>query len=896
MTWRRYFQRSRWDEVRKEELEHHLAQEIDDNLGRGMPRERAEHAAHRALGNITRIREDIYDMNTLPIVDAVWQDLRYGARLLVKHPAFALVAIVTLALGTGANAAIFQLVNAVRLRPIPVERPEELVSLGVNHHGHGRTGTAYGPRPIFTEPIYRELERQQQAFSGLIAWGSDSWDLAMQGELSPARGFYVSGSYFDVLGVPPYIGRAITPADDQPGCAPPAVVLSHAFWLSRYGGNPDVIGRVMPIDRHLTEIVGVAPPEFFGTEVGRSFDLLMPLCAEPLIRGQHALGTGQRRVWWLDAIGRLKPGWTLDAATAHLAAISAGIFRATVSPDYPAEDATNFLAFTLTAQPAATGVSNLRRDYATPIWVLLGATGLVLLITCANLANLMLARASAREREIAVRLAIGASRRRIVRQLLSESLLVAVLGAGGGLLLSRWLSQALVTFLSTGGNRLFVDLTPDWRVFAFVVGIGGLACLLFGLSPALTATRTDPARAMQGSRGSAEGHQAFALRRALVVVQVAFSIVLVVAALLFTRSFQKLARVDLGFRADGLVQASVDLRGSGLPDRVLVDTFDRIVERVAAVPGVEKAADAEIVPMTGTGWNERVIVGGVTQETFPVFNRIGPAYFETMGTGLMAGRLFDERDRPGSPGVAIVNERFATTFLGGRSALGQRFELEPRPGDPIRTYEIVGVVANTKYLELREDLQPIVYFPLAHDPKPQPGIEIIVRSGVGLAALTPSLTQAILDVAPAASVRYRPLSSYLRDSLATDRAMASLSGFFGGLAILIASVGLYGVVSYMVSRRHAEIGIRMALGADARSVVRMVIGESAWLLAAGCVLGLTLAAAAARSVAALLFGIPPWDPASFATAVFVLAAVTVIAAWIPARRAARVSPVNALRE
>jgi predicted permease len=896
MTWRRFCQRSRWDDVRKEELEHYLAQEIEDNLARGMTRERATHAAHRTLGNVTRIREDIYDMNTMPIVDDVWQDLRYGARLLLKNPSFALIAIVTLALGTGANAAIFQLVNAVRLRPIPVEQPQELVSIGLNHHGKGRTGSGYGGRAIFTEPIYRELERRQQAFSGVIAWGAGSWDLATRGELTPARGFYVSGNYFETLGVRPLIGRVIAATDDQPGCATPPVVLSHAFWLSRYGGNPDVIGRAMSIDRHMAEIVGVAPPQFFGTEVGRSFELVMPLCAEPLIRGQQASGIGHRHVWWLDAIGRLNPGWTLEAAVAHLEAISAGTFGATVSPTYPAEDTTNFLAFTLTAQPAAAGVSNLRRDYATPIWVLLGATALVLLITCANLANLMLARASAREREIAVRLAIGASRRRIVRQLLSESLLVAALGAGGGLLLARWLSQALVTFVSTSGNRLFIDLTPDWRLYAFVVAIGGLACLLFGLSPALTATRTEPARAMQGARGASEGHQAFGVRRALVVAQVAFSVVLITGAVLFTRSFQNLARVDPGFRADGLVQASVDLRSSDLPGSALVATFDRMVERVAAVPGVEKAADAVIVPMTGNGWNERVIVDGVTQETFPVFNRIGPTFFETMDTRVIAGRVFDDRDRPGSPGVAIVNEDFARKFLGGRAPLGLVFELEPRPGNPIRKFEIVGLVADTKYLELREDTQPIAYFPLAHDPTPDPAIEIIVRSSVGLAALTPALTRALLEVAPAASVQYRPLPSYLRDSLVTERVMASLSGFLGGLAILIASVGLYGVVSYMVSRRHAEIGIRIALGADARSVVRMVIGESAWLLALGCGLGLILAAAASRSASALLFGIAPWDPASFGLAVVVLAIVAVTAAWIPARRAARMSPTTALRE
>jgi predicted permease len=508
----------------------------------------------------------------------------------------------------------------------------------------------------------------------------------------------------------------------------------------------------------------------------------------------------------------------------------------------------------------------------------------------------MLARASAREREIAVRLAIGGSRWRIVRQLLTESMLVAALGAAAGLLLARWLSAALVSFVSTSGNRLVVDLAPDWRLFGFVVTISGLACLLFGLSPALSATRTDPARAMQGGRATAEGHRAFGLRRALVVVQVAFSVVLIVAALLFVRSFQNLARVDLGFRPEGLVRASVDLRSSDLPQGALAATIERIVERVTAVPGVERAAHALIVPLTGVGWNERVIIDGETQETFPVFNRVGPTYFDTMDTRVLAGRLFDGRDRLGSPEVAIVNESFARRYFGGRSPVGLEFELEARPGDPVRKYDVVGLVANTKYLELREEAEPIAYFPLAQEKHPDPGIEIIVRSGVGLAALTPALTRAILEVAPAAAVRYRPLTSYLHDSLATERVMASLSGFFGGLSILIASIGLYGVVSYMVARRHTEIGIRMALGADARAVVGMVMRESAWLLAFGCAIGLALAAAAARPAAALLFGVNPWDPASFGLGVAVLAIVTATAAWIPAHRAARMSPTAALRE
>jgi predicted permease len=815
----------------------------------------------------------------------------------LKNRTFALVAILTLALGTGANAAIFQLVNAVRLRTLPVEKPQELVAIGIDYQGKGRTGRGYGGRSIYTEPIYRELGRQQQAFSGIIAWGADSWDLASEGELQPARGYYVSGNYFETLGVQPHVGRLFIASDDQTGCGTPAAVLSYAFWQSRFGGNRGVVGQALSLDRHSFTIVGVAPPQFFGTEVGRSFDVVIPLCAEPLIRGPQGTGIGQQHVWWLDVMGRLKPGWTIDRAAAHLDAISAGVFKSTVASRWTAETVKEFLAFRFTADSAATGVSNLRRDYATPIWVLLGATGVVLLITCANLANLMLARATVRDREIAVRLAIGASRGRVVRQLLSESLLIALLGAAAGMLLSRWLSQALVTFVTTNSNRLFVDLTPDWRLFAFITGLAVLACLLFGLSPAIKATRTDPAKTMHaGGRWSSDGHEAFGLRRGLVVVQVALSLVLIVGALLFTRSLQNLANVEIGFRPDGLLRAGVDVRGTGVKQGALVATFDRIVERVQAVPGVVHAANALIIPLTGPGWNQRIVVNGVLQQGLVLFNQVGPTFFETLETPLVLGRAFDARDRVGSPLTAIVNETFARKYFAGQSPIGRTFAFEPAPGITQHQFEIVGMVKDTKYMDLREDAEPIGYFPLAQEPQPEPGIEIVVRSDVALAPLTSSVTRAIVETAPGASVVYRPLRTYLSDALVTERLMASLSSFFGLLAILIATVGLYGVVSYMVTRRQAEIGIRVALGADPRAVVTMVLAESGWLLVIGGAIGVILAVVASKSATSLLFGVKPWDPLSLAIAIGSLASVTLIAAWIPARRASRTAPTTALRE
>jgi putative ABC transport system permease protein len=896
MSWSRFVRRSRWDAERAKELQDYLAHEIDDNIARGMDHDAATRAAHRKLGNPTRIREEIYEMNTLPVIDTVWQDLRFGMRLLRKSPTFSIVAILTLALGTGANAAIFELVNAVRLRTLPVENSHELVSIGIDNHGKGRVGRGYRGRSIHTEPVFQALRSQQQAFSSVIAWGTDTWDLANEGESKPAQGMYVTGGYFDTLGVRPHIGRLFTETDDHKGCGTPGAVLSYDFWQSRYGSNAGVIGQPITLDRQPFHIIGVAPPHFFGVEVGRTFDVAIPLCAEAITRGQFA-GIGQPAVWWLDVIGRLKPDWTIDRAAAHLATLSPDIFKSTVSPRYNPEMAKDYLAFNFTAQSAETGVSNLRTRYATPIWVLLGATGLVLLITCANLANLMLARATTRDREIAVRLAIGASRGRVVRQLLAESLLIAAFGAAAGLVLARWLSQALVMFMSTEGNRLFVDLTPDWRMFAFVSALAVLACLLFGLSPALKATRTDPAKTMQaGGRSSTEGHEAFGLRRGLVVLQIAMSIMLIVGALLFGRSLRNLANVDLGFRPDGIVSVAIDLRRTTVPEAARLQTFEQIAARIRAVPGVRNASEVFVTPLSGGEWNQPILIGGVLQEEFAYFNQVGSEYFRTIETPLLIGRTFDARDRVDAPLTAIVNETFARRYFPNGSPVGQIFQMEGPPGRPQPPYHVVGLAKDSKYSDLRQEFLPIAYLPLSQEAQPAPFVEIVVRSETPVAALTPALTRAIVETVPGASMSYRTISDFMSELMVTERLMATLSGFFGVLAMLIATIGLYGVVSYMVTRRRGEIGIRLALGADPRAVVRMVLAESGWLLAIGLTIGVALSVVAARYAVDLLYGIEPADPTSFAIAIAVLGCVTLLAAWIPARRASRTAPTVALRE
>jgi predicted permease len=891
--WFRIFHRRYWDDERARELEAYIDQETDENVARGMTRDAARVAARRKLGNTTRIREEIYEMNSIVSVDTVWQDIRYGARLLRRNRSFAIVAILTLALGTGANAAIFQLVDAVRLRSLPVRDPQQLVEVNLNTNGKGRTGRFISRRPFMTEPLWRAVRERQQAFSEMLAWGTVPFDLATSGESRRTQGLWVSGDFFQTLGVRPQVGRLLSPADDQKGCAAPGVVLSHAFWQKEFSGDPSVVGRPIVLDGHPLDVIGVSQEGFSGVDVGRTFDMAAPICAMSIMRGPQS-GIDKPDVWFLDVFGRLRDGWTRDQATAHLEAISPALFRATLPPDYTPEDSKNYLAFKLTVANAETGVSSLRGAYSTPLWVLLGVTAVVLLVACANLANLMLARAAARSREVAVRLAIGASRGRLIRQMLSESLLLAALGAMGGLVLAQWLSRALVAFLDTDTNRVFVDLAPSWRTFVFMSLLAALACMVFGLTPALRATHADPGETLKaGGRGRSDGRDGVTIRRVLVIVQVALSLMLVVGAVLLGRTLHKLVSLDPGFRQQGVLIASVDLRRVPMERRGVVGTG--MVERVRALAGMRSAAQGFMTPVSGFVWNSNVVVDGAVAG-LSNFNSVSAGYFRTLGTPLVAGRDFDSHDVPSSEPVAIVTEAFARKFLPGRNAVGQTFQIEAPPGQPRPSYHIVGVVKDTKYRDLREPFSPIGFFAVSQSTEFDPFVQIVMSSDAPLANLSKMVTPTLTDVDRNVLIGYQTMEAQVQGSLLSERLMATLSGFFGGLAALIAAIGLYGVISYMVARRRVEIGIRMALGADRGSVVRLVMREAAILLLVGMAAGAFLAASAAKSAATLLYDLKAWDPVTFAAGAAMLAAVSLLASWLPARRAAHLAPTAALRE
>jgi putative ABC transport system permease protein len=895
----RFFRRAHWDDERRREIDAHVAIETDANLARGMPPDEARAAARRKLGNTTLVREEIYGMNTLAIVDTAWRDLKYGLRLLRLNPGFAAVAIVSLALGIGANAAIFQLLDAVEFRLLPVSAPDQLVEVRPSIETRFGNMTGRFGRASVTYALWTEIRSRQQAFSSLTAWGTGKFDLATSGESRLVDGLWVSGDFFNTLGVPPALGRVFIPGDDTPGCGARGVVISDSFWRREYGGDRSIVGKTVQLDSHPFEVVGVTPPGFYGVEVGRSFDVALPICSEPTLEPSDD-AVDKRHYWWLDVIARLKPGWSVEQASAEMAAISPAVFEASVAPAFPPDVAKKFRAGRLAAYPAGTGVSYLRGQYERPLWVLLAVAGLVLFIACANLANLMLARATAREREIAVRLAIGASRPQLVRQLLAEGLVLAAIGAIGGVVLARFFSRFVVVLISTPGAPLAFDLRSNWRVLLFTCALAGVACALFALLPALRSTRQSAATAMKsGGRGTTDSRERFGLRRILVVLQVALSLMLIVAALLFIQTVRNLATVDTGFQTANVLYAEFDVRSAAIPPPRRVAFERRLRERLAAIPGVEAAVDVAIEPVSGNGWNDHVIVDGVVQQPIPYENRVSPGFFKALGIPFIAGRDFDDRDVAGAPAVAIVDEAFAEKMFGTKAALGRTFRIRVSPGEPDPTYQVVGIVRNTKYQDVRDQPGPLAYYAEAQEPNPDPvlsGVQVLVRARVPVEHLTASITAAAREIHPGTLVTYRTLEQDIRRSFQRERMMAILSGFFGGLGALIAMIGLYGVISYSVVRRRNEIGVRLALGAGAPAVRRMIMAEAALLVAAGLVAGTLLSLAAGRSAGALLFGLQPNDPATIAFAALLLAVVAVFASYVPAWRASRLSPTIALRE
>jgi predicted permease len=826
----------------------------------------------------------------------MFQDIRFGLRMLAKNPAFTTVAALSLALGIGANTGIFQLLNVVRLKALPVRAPQELVAVRPTNMD-GTRGNKSEEYPAITNPLWEQLRDRQQSFSGIFAWSTQPLNLAQGGEIRNADSLWVSGDFFNVLGVQASLGRVLTPADDVRGCSAPGVVISHGFWQREYGGEGNVIGRKLMLAAHQFEIIGVTPQSFFGLEVGSNFDVALPLCADAVLSGKNSrLDSGTN--WWLMVTGRLKPGVSTSQATAQLQTLSPALFQQTLPPNYPQVSVPKYLDMKLESVPAGSGYSILRENYERPLWLLLSIAALVLLIACANLANLLLARASTRERELAVRLAVGASRSRLIRQLLVESLLLALVGAALGALLAQGLSRFLVSFLSTTGNPVFLDLTPDWSVLGFTSGVAALTCLLFGLTPALRATRVEPGASMNATgRGLTASRERFSLRRGLVVVQVALSLVLVAGAVLFSRSLNKLQTVDTGFEQEGLLITRANFSRLNVPvDRRQVFKQD-VLERLKAIPGVAAAAETRVVPLSGGSWGNVVWPAGTDgqQRLDSDFTAVGADYFKMMRAPLLQGREFDSHDSVDSTRVAIINETLARKLFNGANPLGKKFWVEATPSTPERDYEIVGLAKNSKYEDLREDAEPIVFLATSQDAAPANGVQFLIRSTLRQAELTAAVTRVLAEISPDIQVSFRGFKTMIEESLVRDRLMATLSGLLGGLALLLASIGLYGILSYGVASRTKEIGIRMALGAQAGEVRRLVLREALILVLIGVVVGVPVIFAATRFASSLLFDLTPTDPLSLSLAALLLFAVAMVAGYLPARRATKVDPLVALR-
>ena len=818
-------------------------------------------------------------------------DLRDAVRSLRSTPVVAAAAILSLALGIGANTAIFSILDALTLRPLPVREPSRLVQLML------------GPeRSSWTYPLFEQLTTYPDLFEGACAWSSPRFDLARGGQSDFVNGLWVSGNFFEVMGVPALLGRTITRADDVRGggAGGPVAVVSYGFWQRRLGGAADAIGRPITLERVTFTIVGVTPPDFTGPDTGRAFDVAVPIGAELLIRrGDSALN--QRSYWWLGVVARLKPGQSVERALSAYRAVRLPMREATLPPNWRPQDLPHYLEGPFALKPAATGLSGLRRRYQQPLVMIMAVVLVVLFVACANVANLMLARATARRHEMSVRRALGASGWRLARQLLAETLLVSVCGAAAGLFVARVGSALLVSQLSTDANPVFLRLGLDWRVLVFTTTIAALSAILFGTAPALRASRAQPNDALKQSGRTVAGEARWGASNLIVVAQVGLSLVLVVAAGLFVRTFAALERVDLGFQEESLLVVDVNARPTTASPEARGALYERAREAVRVVPGVEQVALSTVTPVSGMTWDtliENPDGLSLSEDERDVYlNRVGPDWFTTYGTVLVAGRDFARQDRLGSPEVVIINETAARRFFPGTNPIGRTIRESGRPGEPEPALQIVGIVRDAVYSSLRADIPPTMYRPLAQMATAPAAINLSVRSAGGSPALlTRAVTDAIGRVDRDLALTFHPLARDLRASLGQERLVAMLSGFFGALALLLAGVGLYGVVAYTVSRRKAEIAIRMALGAAPGAVLGLILRRVALIVSAGIVCGLATALWSARYAAPLLFHLEPWDPLTLASAVAALATVGAIAGWIPARRAARLDPASALRD
>jgi putative ABC transport system permease protein len=879
-----------WSTFRSDPAERELAREIaahralleDEFRRRGMPASDARRAARRSLGGIEQTKELHRDARSFRWIEDAQQDLKYGIRGLARAPGFSTIAVLTLGLGIGANTAIFSLIDAVLLRSLPVPEPGRLLELTMVL----KSGEVW---ESFSYPLVRGLADQREIFSSVSGFSSATFNVGPPESVERTSGAWVSGGFYETLGLVPAAGRLLGPEDDAPG-AVPVVVISDGYWRRKFGADPRVVGQPLSIDGTRVTVVGVSPPGFSGANVGDAADVTLAIGVLPQLYPARAESVKASSTW-LRVMARARPGVSLSQARTRLAVVWPEVADAAI-PDGSVMLAARRRALTSTIGviPGSTGWSPLRKQFRKPLFVLMGMVGLVLVIACVNVTMLLLARASSRSREMAVRLAVGAGRARIVRQLLMESALLASIGAMVGVGIAQVASRSLVALLSSGrASPLVLDLALNLRVLTFTAFVAMATSLLFGIAPAFRTTSVAPAETLVATSSRIAGPRR-RLGQALVVAQVSLSLVLLVGAGLFVRTLQNLRGVDRGFRHEGVLLVDVDGRQSGYTGARLAAFNGELLERVRRLPGVATASYSSVTPLSGGAITHTMAIGGrrILGEIY--FNNVGPRYFGTLSTSVVQGREITDKDVAGAPGVVIVNQAFVRRYLPNSDPIGQHLS---QVSDSGVDFEIVGVVQDAAYETLRELPRPTIYAsylqrgggPVTFEIH-APGALDQVASAIR-AELQPSL--------PGVPVQVRTLTAQLERSLVQERLMAVLAGAFGVLALVIAATGLYGLLAYSVTQRTAEIGVRVAFGASYGRVIGMVLSQSLGLIGVGLVVGMLGAAIVGRYLSGMLYGLTALDSGTYMAAALILTLVAVLASYAPARRAASVDPLTALR-
>jgi putative ABC transport system permease protein len=884
-----------------EELREYLEAAVEQNLAAGMSLEEARRAAQIAMGSLEATKDAVRDVGWESRLESLWLDLRHALRGLRRSPGFAAVAVLTLALGIGINTAIFSVVNGLLLRTLPVTEPERLALVS------SRNAIDQGFPAGWNYAIWDQIRERQHDFDGALAWSvfPQRLDLSRSGERQPAEGLFVSAAFFQELGMPMLAGRPFTPAEDVLGASETRVaVISYGFWQRRFGGAADTIGQTISVNRVPVTVIGITPPAFLGPEVGRAFEVALPIGGAPDILSEPEW-SGPAGRSYLAIMMRLRPDQSIDSGSAMLQAKQRQIIQAAM----PAKGIWGAVQDDLMKDPfslipASSGTSELRRQYSQSLVTVLAIAMLVLLIACANIANLLLARSTAARREWSVRLALGAPRRRLIQQLLVESLVLSGLGAVAGLLLAVWGSRLLVAQLSTWFERVVLDVSIDVRVLAFTATVSIVTALLFGTMPAVRASRLAPGAALKDAPVDRGGGRLIRLRGGLVAAQVGLSLVLLIAAGLFIRSFERIVDLPLGFESERVLVVDVNTSRTSVDASNRGVFFQRLADAVRTTPGVTHAGVSLNTPVNRgpTALGGFKVVGGPElpqAERRTIVNLVTPGWFETYGMTPLAGRVIDSRDTDTGAPVAVVNEAFVRKFFPNREALWQSIVSDqPDPDKGPVPITIVGIVRNAVDQSLRSDPFPTLYQPLDQFTVLLPlfDFSLSVRAESGSPALLArGVSTALTSFDRNLAFGFNPLTDQLADARQQERLVAWLAGSFGGLALLLAAIGLHGVTSYTVERRRTEIGIRMALGAQRRDVVRLAVRHTLLMTVGGVIVGIAVSAAVTRYLQGLLFGVTPLDPMSFGAAAALLVAVALIACYLPARRVATIAPMNALR-